>query len=43
LFGFDTAENLDRFDVGAELLLERPLAESVAVGDPVIGEVARRA
>jgi hypothetical protein len=40
-FGFEAAEKFDRLDVGAELLLERSLAEPVAVGDPVVGEVAR--
>jgi len=41
--GFEAAEKFDRLDVGAELLLERSLAEPVAVGDPVIGKVAWRA
>ena len=42
LFGFEAAQELDRRDIGAELLFERPLAEVVAVGNPVIGEIARR-
>ena len=42
-FGFEAAEKFDRLDVGAELLLERPLANAVAVGDPVVGLIAGRA
>ena len=40
-FGFEAAEEFDCLDVGAELLLERPLADAVAVGDPEVGAVAR--
>ena len=39
--GFEATQKFDRLDVGAELLLERPFAETVAVGDPVVSLITR--